>query len=197
MRLDDGAPAIVRKQIGDALPQRRPTIRTLSEEGVQRPGGVDGVTCRRGEIEYVITDRHAGARSAVGRREHAVWKIGRPEQRFRGHVQPVGRDHARQVGRRATKSETTRARSANVGVDCADTDIWTGGTVRLSTRNQLPGTVESVQTAEAMAIVKVILDGGHPVTASITREAVDDLQLAKGTKVTVLVKSTEVMLAVE
>ena len=35
------------------------------------------------------------------------------------------------------------------------------------------------------------------MTASITREAVDDLQLAKGTKVTVLVKSTEVMLAVE
>jgi molybdate transport system regulatory protein len=69
--------------------------------------------------------------------------------------------------------------------------------VRLSTRNQLPGTVESVQTGEAMAIVKVILDDGHPVTASITREAVDDLQLAKGTKVTVLVKSTEVMLAVE
>jgi molybdate transport system regulatory protein len=54
-----------------------------------------------------------------------------------------------------------------------------------------------VQTGEAMAIVKVILDDGHPVTASITREAVDDLQLAKGTKVTVLVKSTEVMLAVE
>lgn len=69
--------------------------------------------------------------------------------------------------------------------------------MRLSTRNQLPGTVESVQTGEAMAIVKVILDGGHPVTASITREAVDDLQLAQGTKVTVLVKSTEVMLAVE
>jgi molybdopterin-binding protein len=69
--------------------------------------------------------------------------------------------------------------------------------VRLSTRNQLPGTVESVQTGEAMAIVKVILDDGHPVTASITREAVDDLQLVKGTKVTVLVKSTEVMLAVE
>ena len=56
--------------------------------------------------------------------------------------------------------------------------------MRLSTRNQLPGTVESVQTGEAMAIVKVILDGGHPVTASITREAVDDLQLAKGTRVT-------------
>ena len=69
--------------------------------------------------------------------------------------------------------------------------------MRLSTRNQLPGTVESVQTGEAMAIVKVILDGGHPVTTSITREAVDDLQLDKGTKVTVLVKSTEVMLAVE
>jgi molybdopterin-binding protein len=69
--------------------------------------------------------------------------------------------------------------------------------VRLSTRNQLPGTVESVQTGEAMAVVKVTLDGGQPITASITREAAEDLALASGTKVTVLVKSTEVMLAVE
>lgn len=69
--------------------------------------------------------------------------------------------------------------------------------MRLSTRNQLPGTVEAVTTGEAMAVVKVTLDGGQSVTASITREAADDLTLAPGTKVTVLVKSTEVMLAVE
>jgi molybdopterin-binding protein len=69
--------------------------------------------------------------------------------------------------------------------------------MRLSIRNQLPGTVESVQTGEAMAIVKVTLEGGQPITASITREAAEDLGLATGSKVTVLVKSTEVMLAVE
>jgi molybdate transport system regulatory protein len=69
--------------------------------------------------------------------------------------------------------------------------------VKLSTRNQLPGTVEAVQLGEAMAVVKVSLAGGQRVTASITREAADDLGLAPGVPVTVLVKSTEVMLAVE
>src|SRR4249919_3653479 len=69
--------------------------------------------------------------------------------------------------------------------------------VRLSTRNQLPGTVESVQVGEAMTVVKVRLDGGQSMTAAITRDAADDLDLANGTKVTVLVKSTEVMLATE
>ena len=69
--------------------------------------------------------------------------------------------------------------------------------MRLSTRNQLPGTVESVQVGEAMTVVKVRLDGGQSMTAAITRDAADDLALANGTKVTVLIKSTEVMLATE
>jgi molybdopterin-binding protein len=69
--------------------------------------------------------------------------------------------------------------------------------MRLSTRNQLSATVESIQLGEAMAVVKVVLDTGQPVTASITREAVEDLGLVPGSAVTVLVKSTEVMLAVE
>jgi molybdate transport system regulatory protein len=70
--------------------------------------------------------------------------------------------------------------------------------MRLSTRNQLPGIVASIQQGEAMAVVKVTLDGGgQTITSSITREAVEDLALTKGTAVTVLVKSTEVTLAVE
>jgi molybdopterin-binding protein len=70
--------------------------------------------------------------------------------------------------------------------------------MKLSTRNQLPGTVASITQGEAMAVVKVQLDGGsQTVTSSITREAVADLGLAEGTKVLVLVKSTDVTLAVE
>ena len=70
--------------------------------------------------------------------------------------------------------------------------------MRLSTRNQLPGRVTSVQQGEAMAVIKVALDsGGQTITASITREAIQDLGLAEGTPVTVLVKSTDVSLAVE
>jgi len=69
--------------------------------------------------------------------------------------------------------------------------------MKLSTRNQLPGTATAVTSGEAMTVVKVQLDGGQPITAAITREAAEDLGLASGTKVTVLVKSTEVMLATE
>ena len=66
--------------------------------------------------------------------------------------------------------------------------------MRLSTRNQLAGTVASVDTGGVMATVKVTLAGGEEVTASITREAVEELALAPGRPVPVLVKSTEVML---
>jgi molybdopterin-binding protein len=70
--------------------------------------------------------------------------------------------------------------------------------MRLSTRNQLPGTITSIQLGEVTAIVKVALDGGGQlITSSITREAVKDLGLAEGSAVTVLVKASEVSLAVE
>lgn len=69
--------------------------------------------------------------------------------------------------------------------------------MRLSTRNQLTGTVTEVNLGTVMATVKVRLDGGEQiVTASITKEAVEELGLAVGTAATVLVKSTEVMLGV-
>lgn len=69
--------------------------------------------------------------------------------------------------------------------------------MRLSTRNQLPGTVVSITTGEAMAVVRVRLEGGAEITSSITRDAVDDLGLAEGSAVVALVKSTEVALGVE
>lgn len=69
--------------------------------------------------------------------------------------------------------------------------------MKLSTRNQIPGTVAGVQMGEVMATVKVTLSGGETITAAITGEAVEDLGLAVGSAVTVLVKSTEVMLAVD
>jgi molybdopterin-binding protein len=70
--------------------------------------------------------------------------------------------------------------------------------MRLSTRNQLPGTITSIHLGEVTAIVKVALNGGGQlITSSITRDAAEDLCLAEGTAVTVLVKASEVMLAVE
>ena len=69
--------------------------------------------------------------------------------------------------------------------------------MRLSIRNQLPGKVASIQPGSVMTIVKVALDGGQTITSSITKEAADELGLKVGSRVTVLVKSTEVMLGVD
>lgn len=69
--------------------------------------------------------------------------------------------------------------------------------MRLSTRNQLKGTVASVEVGAVMTIVKVDLDGGQQVTASITRDGAEDLGLQVGQPVVALVKATEVMLGVE
>jgi molybdopterin-binding protein len=70
--------------------------------------------------------------------------------------------------------------------------------MRLSTRNQLTGTIIDVTLGSVMATVKVKLDGGEQtVTASITKDAAQDLGLAAGQPATVLIKSTEVMIGVE
>lgn len=69
--------------------------------------------------------------------------------------------------------------------------------MRLSTRNQLAGTVVDITTGEAMAVVKVGLAGGQILTSSITRESAEDLGLQVGSQVVALVKSTEVALGVE
>lgn len=70
--------------------------------------------------------------------------------------------------------------------------------MRLSTRSQFPGTVLSITTGEAMAVVKIAVDGSDlVVTAAITRDAVDDLGLTVGSKAYALVKATEVQLAVD
>lgn len=65
----------------------------------------------------------------------------------------------------------------------------------LSIRNQFEGTVTGVTNGEVMATVRTTLPGGHEITAAITREAVQELGIAEGSQVRVLIKSTEVSLA--
>jgi molybdate transport system regulatory protein len=67
--------------------------------------------------------------------------------------------------------------------------------MRLSIRNQLPGTVVSVASGGAMSAVKVRLTSGQEVTAAITAESARELGLAAGTAVQALVESTEVAVA--
>jgi len=66
--------------------------------------------------------------------------------------------------------------------------------MKLSARNQLAGTVKSVN--EGAAIANVELDvNGQRLLASITVEAARDLGLQEGTEVTAIIKASDVILA--
>jgi len=68
--------------------------------------------------------------------------------------------------------------------------------VKLSARNQLPGTV--VEIRRGAAIANVVLDvGGQRLVASITVEAVDELGLNEGARATAVVKASDVIIAVD
>lgn len=66
--------------------------------------------------------------------------------------------------------------------------------MKLSARNQLPGTVTEVQFGAVNATVKVDNGNGQCITSSITNEAVKDLALGEGDSVTVVIKSSDVMI---
>ena len=63
----------------------------------------------------------------------------------------------------------------------------------LSARNQLPGIIEELQLGGVMAHVTVRV-GENIVESVITRRSAEELKLKKGDTVTVVIKSTEVML---
>jgi molybdate transport system regulatory protein len=69
--------------------------------------------------------------------------------------------------------------------------------VKLSARNQIAGTVQSIRADQIMAEVTVALPGGQSLVSVITAESVRNLGLQQGSRVTVVIKSTEVMLATD
>lgn len=67
---------------------------------------------------------------------------------------------------------------------------------RFSARNQLSGTVSSVDTGAVNSQVAVTLPGGATVFAVITNDAVAELALAEGAAVTALFKAGHVVVGV-
>ena len=66
--------------------------------------------------------------------------------------------------------------------------------MELSARNQLSGTVTSVKLGGVMAEVTVQIGGGQELVSVITRGSAERLNLQAGDQITVIIKSTEVML---
>jgi molybdopterin-binding protein len=68
--------------------------------------------------------------------------------------------------------------------------------MEVSARNQLKGRIKAVRTDSIMAEVEVSV-GPSELTAVITKASVKRLGLKKGATVTVIIKSTELMIGKE
>ena len=65
--------------------------------------------------------------------------------------------------------------------------------MKLSARNQLKGKVTSVELGAVMANIKIEITEPGVVTAAITKESAENLDLKEGDDVAALIKSTEVI----
>ena len=67
------------------------------------------------------------------------------------------------------------------------------GIMKLSARNQLPGTIEQIHLGGIMARI-VVNVGDNTIESVITRQSVEELGLKEGDTVLAVIKSTEVMI---
>ncbi len=65
--------------------------------------------------------------------------------------------------------------------------------MKISARNQILGRLVEVRRGQTTANIRIDIGGGVVITSSITNDAVDDLGLAVGDKVTAIVKASDVM----
>ncbi|MBS0234379.1 MAG: TOBE domain-containing protein [Proteobacteria bacterium] len=68
--------------------------------------------------------------------------------------------------------------------------------MKISARNVLKGKIVEVTKGATTSHVRIDV-GGTIVTASITNEAVEDLGLVKGMSASAVIKSSDVMIAVD
>lgn len=69
--------------------------------------------------------------------------------------------------------------------------------MRISARNQIKGKIVDLKKGATTAHVRVDIGGGQIVTSAITNEAVDELGLKTGGAVIVVVKASDIMIAVD
>jgi molybdopterin-binding protein len=68
--------------------------------------------------------------------------------------------------------------------------------MKISARNRLKGVIVDVRKGATTAHVRIDVNG-TVVTASITNEAVDELKLVKGMAAYVVIKASDVMVAID
>jgi molybdate transport system regulatory protein len=84
-----------------------------------------------------------------------------------------------------------------VGEIIGDEEYWEAVGLKISARNRLKGTVQEVDKGVVTAKVKIKIEKPVVVTALISKEAVEELDIKAGDKVQAVIKATEVMVAKE
>jgi molybdate transport system regulatory protein len=76
-----------------------------------------------------------------------------------------------------------------------DDTNWEAIGLKISARNQLKGIVQKVEKGIITAKVRIIIDAPAVITAIISKEAVDELDVKAGDSIEAVIKATEVMVA--
>lgn len=130
---------------------------------------------------------------------HAWGVIRRLERRLGSKVVKTSRGGKRGGGMYLTKTgkalveDYKRMKEALEEIVREET-FWEDISTKLSARNRLKGVIKEVELGEIGAKVKIAVEPSI-LTAYITREAADALELKEGDRVLAVIKATEVMVA--
>ncbi|MFQ6086566.1 MAG: TOBE domain-containing protein [Candidatus Bathyarchaeia archaeon] len=84
-----------------------------------------------------------------------------------------------------------------VGEILDDKEYWEAAGLKISARNRLKGTVKHVEKGDVIAKIKIEIQAPTTVTALISREATEELNIKAGDSVEAVIKATEIMVAKE
>ena len=67
--------------------------------------------------------------------------------------------------------------------------------MKISARNVFEGEIKKIEVGAIMSSVKIEVTSPEIITAIITKESIEQLDIKEGDKVSAIIKSTEVMVA--
>lgn len=82
-----------------------------------------------------------------------------------------------------------------IGRMLKDQEYWEAIGLKISARNRFKGIVEDIKKGTVTSSVKIKIQVPVTITALISKEAVEDLELRTGDEVQAVIKATEVMVA--
>jgi molybdopterin-binding protein len=69
--------------------------------------------------------------------------------------------------------------------------------MKISARNQIPGTVKMIKKGPVSTEVVISIAGGNEIVSSITTHSAEKLNLQVGSKVYAIIKASEVLVGTE